>query len=89
MRLSRLALMCVLVVLSCTALFSQSNQGKSVADVAREYKEKQRDMVRIGPAEAKELFSTLDQMLAFVSRDTGFARHGTDTRLRCPSECRC
>ncbi len=80
MRLSRLALMCVVVVLSCTALFSQSNQGKSVADIAREYKEKQRDMVRIGPAEAKELFSTLDQMLAFVSRDTGFARHGTVNR---------
>jgi hypothetical protein len=53
---------------------SPSYSGSSVADAARANREKNRATVRVRPEDAQELFASVDKILDFVSRDTGYAR---------------
>ncbi len=53
---------------------ASSSNGQSVADAARANREKNRAVVRVRPEDAQELFASMDRLLEFVSRDTGYAR---------------
>ncbi len=66
-----------------TALFAQSpqaNQPRSLGDVARELREKKALDVQITATDAKELFTAMDEILKFASKDSGYARRTTVKR---------
>jgi hypothetical protein len=54
---------------------AQTADGRSLGDIAREIRAKQRSEVRVSADDAKEFFTSLDQILDFASKDTGFPKH--------------
>ena len=77
----RLFYICVYIcVLACCfqlgapPLVSQSTDNRSLGDVAREARAKKRAEVQVSAEDAKEFFASLDQILDFASKDTGFPK---------------
>jgi hypothetical protein len=75
------ALLCLIFLGACGLAQSQTpfaapvpDSEPSVADAARANREKNRAVVRVRPEDAQELFASVDHILDFVSRDTGYAR---------------
>jgi hypothetical protein len=62
-----------LVPLCVTA---QEASGSSLGEVARELRQKKQAEVRLRPEDVTALFASLDQILDFASKDTGFAKQG-------------
>jgi hypothetical protein len=53
---------------------AQTADGSSLGDIARAVRAKQRTEVRVTAEDAKEFFTSLDQILDFASKDTGFPK---------------
>ncbi|MGA2963389.1 MAG: hypothetical protein ABSD96_17055 [Candidatus Korobacteraceae bacterium] len=53
---------------------AQTADGRSLGDIARAVRAKQRTEVRVTAEDAKEFFTSLDQILDFASKDTGFPK---------------
>jgi hypothetical protein len=51
---------------------STANQGQSLADLARKVRKDQTTEVQMSDADAKKLFSSVDEILTFAAGDTGF-----------------
>jgi hypothetical protein len=56
-------------------LAAQSTDDRSLGDIAREMRAKQRSEIRVTQEDAKEIFAAVDQILDFASKDTGFPKH--------------
>ena len=64
------------VALTAPPLAAQSTDNRSLGDIAREIRAKKRSEISITAEDAKEFFASLDQILEFASKDTGFPRRG-------------
>jgi hypothetical protein len=75
--------LCGLLLTACGLLFlvpprvtAQEASSSSLGEVARELRQKKQAEVRLRPEDVTALFASLDQILDFASKDTGFAKHG-------------
>jgi len=55
--------------------FGQDDSSQSLGDVARKLRKDVSDEVRMTDADAKKLFDSVDQILAFASEDSGLPKH--------------
>jgi hypothetical protein len=65
---------CLFALLAALA-FSQDDSSQSLGDVARKLRKDVSDEVRMTDADAKKLFDSVDQILAFSSEDSGLPKH--------------
>jgi len=59
---------------------STANQGQSLGDLARKVRKDHTDEVQMSDADAKKLFSSVDEILTFVAEDTGFPQKASVKR---------
>ena len=57
-----------------------AGQPSSLGDTARKIRAKSHDTVRVNPDEAKELFSSVDEIYEFAAKDTGFPKQTAPKR---------
>jgi len=55
----------------------QGESQKSLGDIAKERRAKKRVEIKVTEKDAKELFSSMDEILDFASQDTGFIKHSS------------
>ena len=80
-RLNGVYLLIVFALACCAALTgpplaAQTTDNRSLGDIARDIRAKKRTEVSITAEDAKEFFASLDQILEFASKDTGFPKRG-------------
>jgi hypothetical protein len=59
---------------------SVPNQGQSLGELARKMRKDHTAEVQMSDADAKELFRSVDKIVAFASEDSGFPKHSTVKR---------
>src|SRR5579864_6090297 len=59
---------------------SPSSQGPSLGELARKVRKDHTAEVQMSDADAKELFKSVDKIVAFASEDTGFPKHSAVKR---------
>ena len=80
-RFNGVYLLMVFALACCVALIApplaaQTTDSRSLGDIARELRDKKRSEVNVTAEDAKEFFASLDQILEFASKDTGFPKRG-------------
>jgi hypothetical protein len=70
----------VALLLGCVALPTRgqdtaSQDNQSLGDIARQFRENKPVQVQVTTTDAKQLFSAVDEILDFASKDTGYPKH--------------
>ncbi len=65
---------------------STTDQGQSVADMARKARKDHTKEVQMSDADAKQLFESVDEIMSFAAQDSGFSRKASVKRRLVGSE---
>ncbi len=80
----RVSLFALLFVALASGVDAQTpiarGDDRSLGDIARNIRDKKRPDVQVTSSDAKDLFAALDDVMAFASKDTGYARRGSVKR---------